>query len=40
MCKGDAEPIADSPREGAEAVQENCIFFCAVDITTNAKPGL
>jgi len=40
MCRGDAESMADSPREGDEAVQENCTFFCARDVTTNAKLGV
>lgn len=39
MCKGDVGSMADSPREGAEAVQENSMFFHVMDIMTNAKLG-
>lgn len=39
MYDGDAESMADSPREGAEEVQENCMFFCTMHIMTNAKLG-
>lgn len=37
MWKGGTESVADAWRERAEAVQENCKYFYAMDVMTNAK---